>query len=152
MQEMYEEVYVALVASGLAVIQVIGGMQKGKLLSKNKMLQDANQNMNIHPNQLVFVVEVGSSTSQTKDGKVGGEMYLCTKNGQPQKFAATKDSHFTVLGFTSANGEPLICQLHFAAKALRDEWVMGFDPFLECIGEDNEIEGQDFIMKQKKQW
>jgi hypothetical protein len=38
MQEMYEEVYVALVASGLAVIQVIGGMQKGKLLSKNKIL------------------------------------------------------------------------------------------------------------------
>jgi hypothetical protein len=37
--------------------------------------------MNIHPNQLVFVGEVGSSTSQTKDGKVGGEMYLCTKNG-----------------------------------------------------------------------
>jgi hypothetical protein len=73
----------------------------------------------IHPNLLIFVDKVGSNTSQTKDGKVGGELNLCTKNGRPKQCAATKDAHFTVLGFTSADGETLMCLIIFAAKALR---------------------------------
>ncbi len=50
----------------------------------------------IHPEMLVFVDEVGSNTSQTKDGLVGGQTYLCTKEGQPQQKAATKDAYFTM--------------------------------------------------------
>ncbi len=30
---------------------------------------------------LVFIDEVGSNTSQTKDGGVGGQTYLCMKDG-----------------------------------------------------------------------
>jgi hypothetical protein len=41
----------------------------------------------IHPNLLIFVDKVGSNTSQTKDGKVGGELNLCTKNGRPKQMA-----------------------------------------------------------------
>jgi len=58
----------------------------------------------IHPDWLVFVDEVGSNTSQAKDGNVGGERFLCTKEGRPQNRAATKDEHYTMLGFTAANG------------------------------------------------
>jgi hypothetical protein len=39
----------------------------------------------IHPEWLVFVDEVGSNTSQTKDGHVGGETYLCAADGRPQQ-------------------------------------------------------------------
>jgi len=88
----------------------------------------------------VFVDEVGNNTSQAKDGNVGGQTFLCGKDGRPQNRAATKDAHFTMLGFTSANGQPIMCAIIFAAKGMKDEWNMGFDPFAEWIGEENEIE------------
>ncbi len=87
----------------------------------------------IHPEHLIFVDEVGSNTFQTKDGQVGGQTYLCTADGRPQNRAATKDAHFTVLGFTVATGEPLLCAIIFAAKTLKQEWVTGFDPFAEWV-------------------
>ena len=93
----------------------------------------------IHPEWLVFVDEVGSNTSQAKDGAVGGQTYLCTKDGRPQQRAATKDCHFTVLGFTAGNGEPIMCAIIFAAKTMKHEWVLGFDPFSEWIGDENDV-------------
>ena len=78
---------------------------------------------------LIFVDELGCNTNQKQDGD--NEKYLCPKSGRPQQRAATKDSHFTVLGFTAADGNPLMCAIIFAAKSLREEWVMGFDPFTE---------------------
>jgi hypothetical protein len=77
------------------------------------------------------VDEVGSNTSQTKDGQVGGQTHLCTVDGRPQNRAARKDVHFTVLGFTAATGEPPLCAIIFAAETLKQEWVTGFDPFAE---------------------
>jgi hypothetical protein len=38
----------------------------------------------IHPSWLVFIDEVGSNTWQAKDGNIGGEKYLCMKQGRPQ--------------------------------------------------------------------
>jgi hypothetical protein len=93
----------------------------------------------IHLDHLIFVDKVGSNTSQTKDGNVGGQTFLCTADGRPQSRAATKDAHFTVLGFTAANGEPLLCAIIFAAKTLKKEWVSGFDPFAEWIGNEDNI-------------
>ena len=84
---------------------------------------------------------MASNTSQAKDGKVGGEIFLCTKEGRPQQCAATKDANFTMLGFTSANGKPIMCALIFAAKAMKNEWTLGFDPFAEWIGEEEDIQG-----------
>jgi hypothetical protein len=62
----------------------------------------------IHQDWLVFVDEVGSNTSQAT--------YLCSRDGQPQQCATMKVAHFTVLGFTAANGVPLMCAIIFAAK------------------------------------
>jgi hypothetical protein len=70
----------------------------------------------IHQDWLVFVNEVGSNTSQAKDGDIGGQIYLCSRDGQPQQCATMKVAHFTVLGFTAANGVPLMCAIIFAAK------------------------------------
>jgi hypothetical protein len=33
-----------------------------------------------------------------------------------------------------------MCIIIFAAKGMKDDWNMGFDPFAEWIGEENEIE------------
>jgi hypothetical protein len=94
----------------------------------------------IHPDWLLFIDEVGSNTSQTKDGRVGGQTYLCSVEGRPQERASTKDAHFTVLGFTTSSGEPVMCVIIFAAKSLRDEWRTGFDPLAKWIGDPEDIE------------
>ena len=71
------------------------------------------------PNKLIFVDEVGSNTSQAKDGQKGGEKVLCIGTAaRPQQRSAMKDAHFTVLGFTAADdGTPVMCAIIFAAKA-----------------------------------
>jgi hypothetical protein len=45
-----------------------------------------------------------------------------------------------VLDFTTANGEPIMCTIFFAAKSMKQEWMLGFDPFVEWIGDESEIE------------
>ncbi len=87
----------------------------------------------------MFVDEFGSNTSQTQDGNVGGEKFLCTKQGRPQMHPAMKDAHLTLLGFTSTNGDPIMCTLIFAAMGMQDEWILGFDPFVEWIGGENDL-------------
>ncbi len=58
--------------------------------------------------------------SQAKDGAIGGQTYLCSKASLPQDLVATKDAHFTVLGFISAAGKPLMCAI-FLGKAFKEE-------------------------------
>jgi hypothetical protein len=53
--------------------------------------------------------------------------------------AATKDAHFTVMGFTVASGDPVMCAIIFAAKVFKVEWRTGVDPFAEWIGEPNTL-------------
>ena len=84
--------------------------------------------------------EVGSNTTQAKDGNVGGEKRLSATGQRPQiLLKATKDSNFTVLGFTAANGMPLICAIIFAAKEMEESWVLGFDPSADLIGDENDV-------------
>ena len=42
----------------------------------------------IHPDRLLFVDEVGSNTSQSEDGNVAGELFLCGKGERPQQRSA----------------------------------------------------------------
>jgi hypothetical protein len=119
LEEMYNEVYSHLVTSGLAVkhVEPVWRNKTGDVVPCEKDafgLKSAYEL--IHPEWLVFIDEVGSNTSKAKDGAVGGQTYLCTRDGHPQQRAATKDCHFTVLGFTAANGEPIMCAIIFAAK------------------------------------
>jgi hypothetical protein len=58
---------------------------------------------------LVFVNEVDFNISQAKDGNVGGQTYLCTKDDCPQNWAATKDACLTLLGLQQM-GSPSCAQ------------------------------------------
>ena len=116
---MYEQVYKEMVAGGIAV-----DFPKKECLNKEGVVvleeKDAlglqtKYNL-IRPDRLLFVDEVGSNTSQTKDGNVGGELFLCGKGERLQQRLAHKDAHFTVLGFTAANGNPIMCAIIFAAS------------------------------------
>jgi len=80
-----------------------------------------------HPDHLIMVDEVGSNTNQKHDGNVGGEKLLKPKGGKAQKVTATTDSHFTVLGFTAATGEPVMCAIILAGKSITNDQILGMD-------------------------
>jgi hypothetical protein len=87
MQEMYEEVYTALVASGLAVKHETSYCRNdgGEIVElENDAFGCQSSYELIHPDWLVFVDDVGNNTSQAKDGNVGGQTFLCGKDGRPQ--------------------------------------------------------------------
>ena len=75
---MYNEVYSNLVASRLAVKHddAVWRNAAGDVVPENESLGCQSAYELIHPEWLVFVDEVGSNTSQTKDGRVGGQTYL----------------------------------------------------------------------------
>jgi hypothetical protein len=142
MKEMYEEIYRDLFSAGLAIEhpEALWLNEKGEVVELEEQAFGIKSKFElIHPDWLIFVDEVGSNTSQVKDGQVGGQLYLCCVDRRPQQRAATKDAHFTVLGFTAASREPLMCAVIFAAKTFRDEWRTGFDQFAEWIGDIDDI-------------
>jgi hypothetical protein len=139
---MYDEIYKDFCCGGIAVEhpEPVWRNEKGEVVESEEQafgLKSAYEL--IHPDWLLFVDEVGSNTSQAKDGNVGGQLYLCSVDGRPQQRAATKDAHFTVLGFTAADGQPVMCAIIFAAKTFREEWRTGFDTFAQWVGEPDDI-------------
>ena len=80
-----------------------------------------------HPEYMLFVDEVGNNTNMKDDGKVGGEQFLKEKGQRAKITAATTDAHFTVLGFTAATGEPVMCAIIFPGHELTSEQHLGVD-------------------------
>jgi hypothetical protein len=143
MQEIYDKIYSQLVEVGLAVQhpEPVWHDKDGNVVDEEHLAVGLKSRFElIHPDWLIFVDEVGCNTSQTKDGQVGGEKFLCTADGWPQMRSATEDAIFTVLGFTAASGALLMCAIIFAAKEVKKEWVLGFDPFALWVGDDNNFE------------
>ncbi len=81
------EVYSHLAESGLAVKhpEPVWRNLDGEIVDENQALGLKSEYELIHPELVVFVDEVGSNTSQTKDGQVGCETYLCAAKGRPQQ-------------------------------------------------------------------
>ena len=136
---MYNEVYEEMVKAGIAINQtdkVCLNTDGEMTTNKNTATGLPTRYIMCKPDKLIFVDEVGLNTSTTKDGNVGGgEKFLREANQRPQVRAATKDSHFTVLGFTTATGIPLMCAIIFAAKELDAQWVLGLDRSAPWIGD-----------------
>jgi hypothetical protein len=71
-----------------------------------------------HPEYLVMVDEVGEHISQKGDGNAGGQKFMVANDMRAQVRNSFKDKHFTVLGFTAANGQPTICAIFIEASKL----------------------------------
>jgi len=141
-KEMYDEIYNNLCLAGHAVEhpEPVWRDESGTIVeSEEKAFGVKSKYELINPDWVLFVDECGSNTSQAKDGQVGGQLYLCASDRRPQQRASTKDAHFTVLGFTAADGSPVMCGIIFAAKSMREEWKMGHDPFAEWVGDEDDI-------------
>jgi hypothetical protein len=141
---MYEEVYKEMANVGIASqvdTKVIVDKNGSIVEHKDKGYGLPTKYLMQCPDKLLFVDEVGSNTSTTKDGNLlGGEKFLCERLGRPQIRAATKDSHFTVLGFTAATGAPVMCAVFFSSKELCEEWIVGYNGSAPWLGDDDDVD------------
>jgi hypothetical protein len=94
-----------------------------------------------HPDYVMFVDEVGNNTNMKDDGRIGGERLLKGKGQTAEVTAATSDAHFTVLGFTAATGEPVMCAIIFAAGEMTQELQLGVDIRAPLVEGDDSIRG-----------
>ena len=67
-----------------------------------------------HPEMCFVMDEVGGNISQKGDGHEAGKLLVCEKGMEPQKTINTKDAHWTLLGLTSLNGDPVMCIIIFS--------------------------------------
>jgi hypothetical protein len=84
MQEMYNVVSSQLVEVGLALRhpEPVWCNKDDNIVNEEHLAVGLKSAFKlIHPDWLIFVDEVGCNTSQTKDGQVGGEKFLCAVDG-----------------------------------------------------------------------
>jgi hypothetical protein len=140
---MYEEVYQEMVKCGIAtkLDNELWFSKAGDIVEEEKDAFGLKSHyFLLHPSKDIFVDEVGNNTSQANDGNVGGEKFICTAGGQPQQQANMKDAHFTVLGSTSATGQPFLCSIIFACKELEPMMIQGLDPFATWERNDCDVD------------
>ena len=77
--------------------------------------------LTVHLNYLSTLYPVcrqkGFSTSQKKDGHVGGQKLVVESRTVPQTMTSTTDHKFTMLPFTSASEEAVCCAVIFQSKS-----------------------------------
>ena len=89
--------------------------------------------------------EVGCNLSQECDNAKGGQKYLTGVNDQAYFSCATKHSHFTVLGLTTLDGNPLMCVIIMSGKKADISIAEGID-WDQLDQEDGELnlDGDEF--------
>jgi hypothetical protein len=103
-KNMYENVYETVVEAGIAEVVEEAIQHEAGLPTKYVLTQ---------PEYLLFVDETGCNTNQLNDGKVGGKLFIMTKNigNAAAPAGATTEIHITVLPFMLGTGEPVLCAI-----------------------------------------
>jgi hypothetical protein len=141
---MYDEVYEAMEKAGVArrLEETILVDKEQKETEQENVFGQRATHLLTRPDFVIFVDEVGSNVSQEGDGAVGGERKIVGRGSVPRESATTNDTHFTVLGFTAATGEPIMCAVIIEGKTMKPEVVTGLDVFATKIGNESD---PDFI-------
>ena len=139
-QIMYDSIYEELHEAGLATKHENDGVWKnlaGELVDSLQAVGRKCQYHLTHPEYLLFVDEVGSNTNMTSDKNKGGEQFACERGTVPRQQASNTDIHFTVLGFTNAAGQAVLCGIIIGGSTLSADQILGFDVL---AGTEDEIE------------
>jgi len=92
------------------------------------------------PEYVLFVDEVSNNTCMSEDRQVDGQQCLGTIKGDTMKIASSiKEARWTLLGFTNAKGEPVLCAIIFASETITDEETLGFDIFAKVKGDLSDV-------------
>ena len=117
---MYDVIYDQMVEAGVAEYREkpVYCDKEGNVVSDNsnkkygrpctmKLTKTAN---------ILFGDETGCNTNQTGDGNYHGKKFLCGIHQIPRKSVNAKDSRFTLLPITAANGNAVIYVVIFKSK------------------------------------
>jgi hypothetical protein len=102
------EAGVAIKLEGEIMLDIDGN----HVFDKEKMYGRPTMYVLTKPENVLFVNETGCNTNQKEDGHVGGCHFIlptCAFGGG--WVGAAIDIHFTVLCFTAATGEPVMCAI-----------------------------------------
>ena len=91
----------------------------------------------IHAEKVLFIDEVGCNMSKKNDGNIRGDKISCVPDSQAWIRSAFKDYHFTVLWFSSVTGAPVLCGIVLACEMMKVEYIMGINPFVEVICDED---------------
>jgi hypothetical protein len=83
---------------------IVSGMRKKERIKGMKVRVDLKR-----PDMCIVLDEVGANLNMTNDGNIGGRKYICAKGDEPKTLSSKKDKHFTCLGLTALNGQPVMC-------------------------------------------
>jgi hypothetical protein len=103
-----------------------------------------------HTERVLFVDEVEENTSQKQDSRIGGRKLIVTRGTRSQERSSYRDCHFTVLGFTAALGEPMMCAVIVAAKKLTAIEASGFNPLSTGMDEPRTLKEKSGHKKYKQ--
>jgi hypothetical protein len=137
---MYDEVYEAMEKAGVArrLEEPIWVDKEQKETEQENAFGQRATHLLTRSDFVIFVDEVDSNVSQEGDGAVGGERKIVGRGSVPRESATTNDTHFTVLGFTAATGEPIMCAVIVEGKTMKPEVVTGLDVFTTKIGNESD--------------
>ena len=136
---MYDLVYKAMEQASVAekLPEAQWQNEKGEHVSKEMSVGQQVQYKITHPDHILYVDEVGNNTCQKDDGNKGDVKYLAQRGTQSRKACSISDAHWTTLGFTAENGEPVLCAIIFAGQSLSVEERLGIDLFAPLPNFDN---------------
>jgi hypothetical protein len=137
-EAMYEDVYSRMVECGAALKlpDAVWVNKEGAIVqTKDEAWGRQTNYLLTRPDYVIFVDEVGDNTSQKNDGNVGGTKYVVEKSSRALITSSYKDRHFTALGFTLADGRPLLCVIIIAGAEVDAKVRMGLQPWCNVEGD-----------------
>ena len=136
-KQMYDVIYNEMVDANIAIELVTHTFtdQYGNTVDEDNRFGLQQNIQIIHPSYIMFADESGFSTSQKKDGHVGGQKFVVGSGTIPQIVASTTDHKFTLLPFTSATREAICCIIIFQSKqeSVPATWTTGIDHSVQPV-------------------
>ena len=134
-QCMYDSVYERMVSAGVAEKldhEIMFDKNGDEVSDDSKMVGRKTRYRLTKPSNVVFVDETGCNTNQKTDGYVGGRLHIIPTNATESGITGSvTDIHFTVLCFSSGNGDPLMCAIIMKSNKdishMPKVWKLGID-------------------------
>jgi hypothetical protein len=147
-EKMYSSVYKAMVEAKVVVKLDfdISYDKKGNKVSDSECCFGLPSKYKlIKPENILFVDETGKNTNQKSNGQIGGQRFIVSVDGDDIGYlGSTTDMHFTVLCFTAATRDPVMCAVIFKSeKDIKDiplSWHYGIDITKTLNAGENDIQ------------
>jgi hypothetical protein len=135
-EAMYADVYETMVKAGVAkrLDEECSFDKSGTIINdaSDQVFGRKSKYVMEHPEWVLFADETGCNTNQKEDGHKGGQLFVLeTGYEEGGLTGVTTDIHFTVMCFTCATGEPVLCVIILKSEKPVEEipisWKWGID-------------------------